>query len=418
MNGYPKVRNQGSLQDIANYIHKFGPTRQPELARQMGISRAAVNVHMARLRESGLVMTVGSSQGSRGRPSDLLAINVQSNGVAVIYLGDAHLNAGLANLNQEMLWQDRVHLSENVDNESLLKLLIEKVDHIRAEAHARGVTLRYAVISVAGKVDPRDGSIEVSTHFPNLHNMQIESRLQEVLGVPLKVFTGASTLSAGALLQCGPDVNRINIVEWGYGVGWTCSTRETPFGAIFPDWRPFSHIKVVPEGHRCYCGEQGCLEAEVGVRGILKQWEESGFAPAGAGLETLQSALDAQDEKVIALVEMAACRLGDHLSLLVQMSNPEVLMVESLFAGDLNRWREAFLRGLWPRLHRSQAEKLKVEFFPAASISRVTGAFFLAEQLFFDPELIRYVRVSGDYGAKDARSIPSFKDMLKASEIV
>jgi glucokinase len=100
------------------------------------------------------------------------------------------------------------------------------------------------------------------------------------------------------------------------------------------------HIKVVPNGRRCGCGELGCLEAYAGGHNLIAQTREllatgrshvlmelTGGDPARVTPVTLEQAADAGDAEAREIYERASLMLAIAIANQVTVLNPARLIL-------------------------------------------------------------------------------------------
>jgi glucokinase len=163
-------------------------------------------------------------------------------------------------------------------------------------------------VGAAGQIHKDTGVISVA---PNLgwRDVPLAELLTKRLGFEAKVVNDLSAAAWGELhAGAGRGAQDIFVVFVGSGVG----------SAIIADGRlvnggggvagELGHIKVVPGGRLCGCGERGCLEAYVGGHNLIAQTREllaAGNAPA------LRTLTGDNADRITPLVLEEAAKAGD-----------------------------------------------------------------------------------------------------------
>ena len=223
--------------------------------------------------------------------------------------------------------------------DTLSRLFVEG-EHLLAEREETPVA---AGISCGGPLHSGKGLILAPPNLPEWDNVPITAMVQERFGVP-------------AYLQ--NDANACALAEWQFGAGkgsrnMIFLTFGTGMGAgLILNGRLY-------DGKAGMSGEVGHMRlAEDGPEGYGKRGSFEGFCSGGGlaklGLQTLGrpvtakelAALAAQgDAKALAVFHTCAEYLGRGLSLLIDILDPEVIVIGSVFARS-----EALLR---PAMERS-----------------------------------------------------------------
>ena len=177
-------------------------------------------------------------------------------------------------------------------------------------------------VSCGGPLDTRRGVIQAPPNLPLWDEVPICALLSERYGCP-------------AYLQ--NDANACAIAEWRFGAGrgtrnMVFLTFGTGLGAgLILDGRLY-------EGANGMAGEAGHLRlAADGPEGYGKRGSFEGFCPAPREAEAVTAkdictAAQAGDGTAQAIVEESAAYLGMGLSILIDLFNPERIVIGSIFA--------------------------------------------------------------------------------------
>ncbi len=218
-------------------------------------------------------------------------------------------------------------------------------------------------ISTPGPCDPERG---VVTHPPNLPGWQdvpLAARLSEALGVPAWLENDANAAAiAEHRLGAGLGSRHLVLVILGTGIGGGLILNGRIYHGASGAGGEIGHMQLEPEGPICGCGRRGCLEALASGRALgsraaeIMQTEPDGVLAGLArnedrapSAETLARAAEAGDRSAAAAIERAGRYLGAGLTNIVDVFNPEVLVL----AGNLRKLGE---RDLGPALATVKAE--------------------------------------------------------------
>ena len=198
---------------------------------------------------------------------------------------------------------------------------------------------QYAAVGVScgGPLDSARGLILSPPNLPGWDEVPIVAYLQEKLGLPAFVQN---------------DANACALAEWRFGAGRGCRnmvflTCGTGFGAgLILDGRLYS-------GTNDMAGEIGHVRAEKdGPEGYGKRGSYEGFC-SGAGIAQLTGGVsareavqraDAGDERMLAALHASAERMGACFAMMIDLLNPERIVVGSIFARAERHFRDAMQR--------------------------------------------------------------------------
>lgn len=104
----------------------------------------------------------------------------------------------------------------------------------------------------------------------------------------------------------------------------------------------WGHTTLVLDGRPCHCGNHGCVETYVGAPGIMRNLSELDPASAllhpedqTATIDALARAVAGQDPVAFKVVQDTARYLGAGIADLVNLLNPEVVVLSSWVAARL-----------------------------------------------------------------------------------
>lgn len=203
-------------------------------------------------------------------------------------------------------------------------------------------------ISCGGPLNERRGIIMSPPNLPGWDDVHITDMLTERFGIPAYLCN---------------DANACALAEWRYGAGEGCDnmvfmTFGTGLGAgLIINGRLFSgsngnagelgHIRLAPDGPIGY-GKRGSFEGFCSGGGIaqlaksyaeekLKLGTPTAFCKTAEELSKITAKLlseyaDMGDADAIAVFEMSAERLGEGLSIVIDLLNPQRIVIGSIFA--------------------------------------------------------------------------------------
>ena len=192
-------------------------------------------------------------------------------------------------------------------------------------------------VSCGGPLDSRNGRILSPPNLPGWDDVPIVEWLKSRVGAP-------------AFLQ--NDANACALAEWRFGAGRGCEnmvflTFGTGFGAgLILDGRLYS-------GTNDMAGEVGHVRAAAdGPVGYGKAGSYEGFC-SGGGIRQLAGGVSAKevvaraeagDAQMQAVLEKSAQRLGACLAMLIDLLNPQKIVIGSIYARAEKWFRETALR--------------------------------------------------------------------------
>ena len=343
---------------VVQQVAARGSASRAELARLTHLTKGTVSAHVQELLRLGLLAELGAQPDGRvGRPHNALALNGERHCGIGIEINVDYLAVSVADL----LNRVRYHRVEAVDNrdvpyEHVLDRTARLVRTALEAADTGGLVPAGVGVAVPGTIDQEQGVLLLA---PNLGwadvpvAADLEQRL-EPLAVPVLVDNEANLAALGELWlgiggECGDYVHVSGEIGVGGGV--------VVGGALFRGSRGFAgeigHVVVDPGGDECLCGGRGCLERVAGQEAILSaaglpSTSATRLGQLGNAMQELVQRLGDGDERALAAVARAADALGIALAGVVNVIDPDTIVLGGTYA-SLAPWLSGPLEGALAR---------------------------------------------------------------------
>jgi glucokinase len=254
-----------------------------------------------------------------------------------------------------------------------------------------GFSQRYDVAAVgigaAGFVDVSRTVVMFSPHL-DWRREPLRARVAERVRIPVVVDNDANTM---ALAECRFGAGRghrfVLCVTLGTGIGGALVLDNRVYRGANGMAGEFGHIQVVPEGHRCECGNRGCWEQYASGNALLRDARElvrssspmahqlrtlvDGDADALDGPQITRAARDGDPLSIELLADVGRW-LGVGLAGMTAAFDPGCIVIGGGLseAGDLliEPTRQAFSRSLTGRGHRTEPEIAQAALGPNAGV--------------------------------------------------
>jgi len=243
---------------------------------------------------------------------------------------------------------------------------------------------------VAGVVDRADGRVVLA---PNIGWRDV--RLQDLVVAAfdhVAPVTVANEADLGMLAECGRGaaVGRRNVVyiSGEAGVGGGVLVDGVPLRGATGYAGELGHIPVNPDGGRCRCGASGCWETEIGEAAVLRRAGVRRARQGRRSVEALLASAAQSDDRALAAMRETGRWIGVGLAGLVNLLNPEIVVLGGFFAEAFEHLRPSLLAELEARA--LAATRSGVTIVPAAL--GIDAALIGAAELGFESVLSDPVR--------------------------
>jgi glucokinase len=124
-----------------------------------------------------------------------------------------------------------------------------------------GSKLQGLGVGATGPVDRIRGVVNNPDTLPGFSGIRLVAGLQRRLGVPVTIDNDAMVAAiAEQRIGVGKKASRMLMVTLGTGVGVALVVDGKPFRGLHGAHPEASHIPIVSDTDRCYCGIEGCWE--------------------------------------------------------------------------------------------------------------------------------------------------------------
>lgn len=254
-----------------------------------------------------------------------------------------------------------------------------------------GTPVRAIGAGVAAQIPVDSGLVAVA---PNLgwRNVPLGALLAQRLGHAVRLVNDLSAAAWGELhAGAGRGAQDLFVVFVGSGVGSAIIANGQLVRGANGVGAELGHVKVVPGGRACGCGELGCLEAYAGGHSLIRQAQEllaqgrapqlsrlCGGDPARLTPLTLERAAEAGDAEARAVYEQAAHMLALAVATQVTVLNPARLILGGGVLAHCPGLHRRVLEGVQAWSSRTSREGLLIADAELGDDSGLIGAALLA----------------------------------------
>jgi glucokinase len=252
----------------------------------------------------------------------------------------------------------------------IVEAIVDIVDELSAQHDVEAVG-----IGAAGFVDATRSTVLFA---PNLawRDAPLKRDVEAKVSLPVVVENDANAAAWGEFtFGAGADVADMILLTIGTGLGGGLVLSDELYRGAFGVGGEVGHLRVVPDGHLCGCGNKGCWEQYASGSALVREAREfarSGSPQASRLLELaggryqdidgpmVTKAASEGDVAAVELLDDLGRWLGEGIATLAAVLDPAAVVIGGgvSAAGDLllEPARRAFARNLTARGHRPRLE--------------------------------------------------------------
>jgi len=224
---------------------------------------------------------------------------------------------------------------------AVLNKLSSAINRSIAQARLKNVELIGIGIAAAGILNTTKGIVTTSPNIPGWHNVQLRDVISARSGLATYLINDASAAALGEhRFGAGRGFDNILYLTVSTGIGGGIIINGELYSGANGCAGELGHMTIEANGPRCHCGNYGCLEALVSGWAIageaaarINQGESSSITELFHGklenitAEMVATAAKVDDRLACDIVAKAANYLGIGLANLVNIFNPELIVI-------------------------------------------------------------------------------------------
>ncbi|GAA3385325.1 ROK family transcriptional regulator [Cryptosporangium minutisporangium] len=357
----PDEIRRHNLSQVLQQVHRRGALTRAELTASLGLNRSTIGDLVGDLVRRGMVDERVPGGGEKaGRPSHVVAPRSDGPYVLAVEVEVERIVSAAVGLG------GRVHVRhETVVAEPSPAAVVAQIARDAARLAAQmpaSATLVGVGVSVPGTIQRADGLV---VHAPNLRwrNVPLGAKLRSRLGDGLDVRIG-NNANLGALAEhqrgAARQLRDVVYIVGSVGVGGGVIVDGAEVYGAGGYAGEIGHIMLSPDGPECHCGSNGCVETYIGEHALLAEAgiEADAFGPAAVAAVLADA--EAGRQPAAGAVATVATGLGRTLAILINVFNPEAIVVGDTLAEILRIERE--------RIEREVARRAMAEARGAAAL--------------------------------------------------
>lgn len=383
---------------IYKVIENYTPISRVEIAKISKLAPASVTKITRKLLKNGIITETAIQASTGGRPAISLTPNSSLIHILAIKIGRNNLSIVRYNLSGKELSNKQVNI-ESEDGEQLIKRVTSEIALVISNGKLHAEKISAISITLSGLINPKQGKIVYSSRY-SLNNFPLVDSIEQQFNIPTFIGNHTRGLALaehyfGASQDCLDSI----LISIHHGVGSGIIIQgKTLLGENY-NIGEIGHIQVNPAGKRCHCGNFGCLETEVSdniifekVQNALNYGGLTSITPETLTIENIYQAAADNDPLCQKIVEDAANYLGKTVAVLVNLLNPEKIII----AGKITESKNVLFSTIQQCVtHQTLPEfQNKLTIVPTALQSNSTiAAFALIKQAIYEGDLLQKIHV-------------------------
>jgi predicted NBD/HSP70 family sugar kinase len=360
--------------DVLTRILTSGPIPRVDIARQTGLSQAAVTKAVAPLVEAGFV----ALDGARGRPDapgrPVTPLRVVAESVTVIGVKiTADEAIGVAtDFGATILDTEHRRMARHTPAQ-VVRTVQAVVAALVRRLGERAEQLVGIGVSVSGDVDTAHGIVRDSPKL-GWHDVALRELLEERLDRPVRIDNDVHALTiAEQWFGVGAgDVDSFVIVTIGSGIGCGLYLNGDVVNGSFGVSGELGHLPLADQGLTCECGRVDCVETIASSAAIVRA-VQAATGRTDLDMDAIVELAHAGQPDAVAAFDRAAIAIGRAIAVVANLTGPEVAVIEGESVADFDVY-ETTVRKTFAAQAFGAAAQCRIELRPHTFDAWARGA--------------------------------------------
>lgn len=348
---------------ILRLLYGKGDLSAPQIGKHINVSMPTAIALLNDLVSQKLLISKGIGVSKGGRKPLIYGLANDSLYVIACDMGRYNTRMTIFSpLNEQVT--DFKNIKTSIDDSELVEKLYQNAQELIEENNIPFDKIFGIGIDMPGLIDSKKG---INYTIKNKSLQNIKERVQEKFHKLVYIDNDARMQAFGEYIfgKAKGKKNAI-VISWNWGIGLGMILNGELYKGTTGFAGEFSHIKMVNDGCLCICGKTGCLETIASANTILKDAlkgiEDNAITQLNSIVEkgetlTVDHVLSATrkgDEFSISLLSKVGMALGKGLSYVIQLLNPEVIII----SGSIAKANQFVLTPIQQSLNKYCIEKI------------------------------------------------------------
>ena len=327
---------------ILRLLYKYEELSAPQISKHINVSMPTAIVLLSDLISSNYIVSKGVGESKGGRKPLIYGLAKDSLYVLVCDMGRYITRMTIFNTHNEQVTSLK-SIETSIDDPELEEKLFQNANDLIEEYNIPYHKIFGIGIDMPGLVDSQKG-INYTIKDDSLQN--VKKRIQKKFNKLVYIENDARMQAFGEyIFGKARGKNDAIVINWNWGIGLGMILNGKLYKGTTGFAGELSHIKMVDNGSLCICGKNGCLETIASANTLLKYANEGiknnvatqlkNISKKNYGKLTVENIISAAklgDEFSISILSKIGMALGKGLSYIIQILNPEVIVLSGRLA--------------------------------------------------------------------------------------
>lgn len=349
---------------ILGLLHERGLASAPDLSKLLNISLPTCMILLNDLILDNYIRISGLGESKGGRRPNLYTLCQDSFYVIACDIGRYSASVAIFDGNNQMVTQIE-SIKTDIDDPDLVEKLFQASNLLINGNDIPVLKVLGVGIGMPGLIDSKAG---INFTIKDIRHQTIGKSLKKKFGKVIYVDNDARMHAIGEyVFGAAKDHTDAICIHWSWGLGLGIFVNGQLYSGNNGFAGEFSHIPMVENGELCICGKRGCLETIASSNTVMNRvrngFRQNEISTLINEFQNRQDSVTPEDvidfarkgdEFCIAILKEIGEAMGNGLSYIIQLLNPEIIVL----SGPLSEARQFVLFPIQQSLNRMCLQKI------------------------------------------------------------
>lgn len=310
---------------VLEAIRIDGPLERTDIVARTGLAVQTVSNIVNELIEDGFVKKCPATPGRLGPPAHPLDIEPDGAFSIGLSLDQRSVLGCIANLAGQTLASEGISI-EGLSGPDAFQQICSLIGRLRAAPSKTRSPILGVGIAVSGPFGVRSYLMDGPTSAPAWLTNAIVDALSREIGLPIELCNDSTASTIGQRIYgVAKDIDSFAHLFVGFGVAIGYFLEDRVYCGADGNAGEIGHTMLMPGGHTCFCGSEGCLEQYLSLYSAKHQLGIDVFSEAG--LDRFCERLADPDTKMRQWLDEAAEVFRRAVHMIEQLLDPSCIVV-------------------------------------------------------------------------------------------
>lgn len=259
---------------VLQTLYKEESATRARLTEVTKMSPATITRIITELTEQGVIAEERIGESNGGRRPVIFRLNNDKLYVAGVQILRDRVALAISDIRGRLVIR-KIFQQYSLEPDSLINEIANEFEMMLASSQVDKEYILGVGLAISGIVDSENGVLLRSVNL-GWHEVRVAELVEKALGLQVFVENDANAAALAEIwLGAAKDVSSMMYLKTASGVGAGIIYERRLLTGARGMAGEIGHIPLIPGGHQCRCGQQGCLETYLYLPDVIHRYEQA-----------------------------------------------------------------------------------------------------------------------------------------------